>query len=282
MPPTVTERLFAAAESGDSPTLCALLDDDLGLVHVRRPAPDALGGSARPTLLQVAACAGHLDMVQALIQRGAEIYETAQWGYPAVAHAAWEKQEAVVAWFLGDGARHETMSGDPTYGLGIDINLAARFGWTDIVAQHLARDPLAVHRRGVIGETPLHWSAHNGHAEVVEALLAAGADVEADEVGLYGGKPLHWAAEHAPDTVRLLLAAGANPNSRNTMPGEMGGFTPLIMCAAQRNDCAECAELLLAAGADAALRADDGRTALDVAEADGHSRVAAAIRRAGA
>lgn len=74
---------------------------------------------------------------------------------------------------------------------------------------------LAVHQRGWIGDPPLHWPCHNGHAEIVTMLLDAGADVEADEINCYGGKPLHWASEHEPDIVRLLLERGAKVNSVN-------------------------------------------------------------------
>jgi ankyrin repeat protein len=138
-----------------------------------------------------------------------------------------------------------------TNGLGVTINLAGRKGWTEIVRKHIARDPLAVHQRGWIGDSPLHWPAHNDNVAIVTMLLDAGADIEAHEINCYGGKPLHWASEHAPHTVRLLLERGADVNSRNQRAeSEFHGMTPLIMNATQRDDCAEVAELLLAAGAD--------------------------------
>jgi len=274
---TLTEQLFALAEAGTAADLLALLDADPGLLHVRRPLPDSPHATDRPTLLQVVAVAGHLDLVKALAARGAELYEQAQWRYPAVMHAAWAGQQAVVDWFLGDGAAQPLMLHDPTYGLGVDINHAARMGWTDIVRRHLARDRHAANRRGQLGDVPLHWAAHNNHTDIVRALLDAGADIEADEVGFYGGRPLHWAAEHAPECVALLLAAGADPNARNAMPGDMAGITPLIMCARQPDDCGECARLLLAAGADASLVGDDGLTALAIAEQQGRTRVAEAL-----
>ena len=80
--------------------------------------------------------------------------------------------------------------------------------------------------------------------------------------------------------MQLLLQHGADPNSRNLMPGEMEGYTPLIMCARQRNDCAECAQLLLDAGADPNARDAQGKTALDVALEKGHQRVAAVLQSA--
>jgi ankyrin repeat protein len=57
-----------------------------------------------------------------------------------------------------------------------------RQGWVEIVRKHIERDPLAVHQRGWIGDTPLHWPSHNNHAEIVTMLLDAGAVVEADEI----------------------------------------------------------------------------------------------------
>jgi ankyrin repeat protein len=138
---------------------------------------------------------------------------------------------------------------------------------------HVERDPLAVYRRGCIGESVLHWPAHNGHVEVVRYLLDSGALIEADEIGLYGGKPLHWAAEHEPPSVALLLERGANPNARNLKQNEFEGYTPLHMMARQREQELECARLLLAAGADPALKDARGHTPLDVARANGRDRV---------
>ena len=57
------------------------------------------------------------------------------------------------------------------------INLAARQGWADLVQRHIEIDRLAVHQRGWIGDSPLHWPAHNGNAEIVGILLDAGADL---------------------------------------------------------------------------------------------------------
>src|ERR1041385_810782 len=95
------------------------------------------------------------------------------------------------------------------------INLAARQGWADIVRRHIERDPLSVHQRGWIGDSPLHWPSHQNFVEIVIMLLDAGADIEADEINCYGGKPLHWASEHEPSTVKVLLKRGAKVDSRN-------------------------------------------------------------------
>ena len=60
-----------------------------------------------------------------------------------------------------------------------------------------------------------------GHMDVVRALLAAGADVNARNN--YGDTPLHEASCHGHmDVVRALLAAGADLGARND-----DGYTPL-------------------------------------------------------
>ena len=57
------------------------------------------------------------------------------------------------------------------------------------------------------GLSPLHLAAASGHAEVVEALLAAGAGIEVKEKG--GVTPLHCAAASGHvAVVEKLLAAG--------------------------------------------------------------------------
>lgn len=268
-----TQAIFAPIEAGNLEEVKVLLAADPGLAHVRRLGE---GNEEGQTPLCVAAVAGHLDIVKLLVEAGARVYELGPW-YPAVEQALWAKQQHVVDYFLGEAAGQA----QGTAGLGVDINLAARNGWTELVRKHIEKDPLAVYARGVIGDTPLHWPAHNGDTETVALLLDAGAAIEGD-AGLYGGKPLHWAAEHAPGAVKLLLERGAKVDSRNLGDGDMQGFTPLIMCAKQKDDCAECAELLLAAGADVNARAANGKSALDYALGGGHESVAAVLRKYGA
>jgi ankyrin repeat protein len=199
--------------------------------------------------------------------------------YPPVIQAAWGKHGEVVKYFLEEIP--DQAAG--TNGVGVAINLAAREGWIELVRTHIERDPLSVFQRGWIGDSPLHWPSHNDFPEIVTMLLDAGADIEADEVGLYGGKPLHWASEHAPAAVRVLLARGANVDSRNIKAdSDFFGVTPLIMNATQRNDCSEVTELLLAAGADIAATDAKGKTALDYATEYGLTKIAEVLQRHGA
>lgn len=72
-----------------------------------------------------------------------------------------------------------------------------------------------------------------------------------------GNQPLHYAALYgSPESVQILLHAGASPDARNS-----GGVTPLIYAA---TDAAK-ARMMLAGGADVRASSRQGRTALHVA-----------------
>jgi ankyrin repeat protein len=266
-----TQTIFSLIPAGDIEAIRNLLDSDGGLVQSRCPDPHFHSLTA----LQFAAAKGQLAVCRLLVDRGAEVYTNPMNTYPPVIHAAWNGHQAVLDYFL----REIPEKADGTNKLGVAINLAARQGWLDIVRQHVAVDPLAVHQRGWIGDTPLHWPAHEGYVEIVEVLLDAGAAIEADETNCYGGKPLHWASEHSPRTVELLLHHGADVNSRNTKAdSDFYGRTPLIMNASQKDDCAEVTKLLIRAGADVGAVDAKGRTALDCAIEGGHHQVEAVLR----
>jgi ankyrin repeat protein len=117
-------------------------------------------------------------------------------------------------------------------------------------------DPAA---RSGDGFTSLHLAAFFGGAEAVRALLAAGADPDADDANPFKVRPLHSAVSvRDREATRALLEAGADPNVR-----QQGGFTPLHS-AAHNGDTA-LVQMLLDHGADPALRTDDGKTADDLA-----------------
>ena len=228
--------------------------------------------------LNAAADKGSLEISKLLVDAGADVYSVRQSDYPPVFNAHYSGNKELVQ-YLFDASAASDHGHPPTFGCGIDIVCASRIGMLEPILKHIARDPFAVYRRGCIGESVLHWPAHNGHVAIVEALINAGAVVEADAIGLYGGKPIHWAAEHAPATLRVLLKHGANPMARNLIEGEFGGYTPMHMCARQREQCVENIDLLLAAGADIhALDAED-KTPYDVAVQNGRPEMAEYLRQ---
>ena len=250
------QSLYPAIEQGDISEVARLLDECPDLIHVKNKDKEKWDEF---TALHCAAKHGHLEIVRFLVERGAEVYSHPLASYPPVIIAAWNEYQSVVDYFLSEIPG----KAEGTNKLGVTINLAARLGWVDLVRKHIKADPLAVYQRGWIGDTPLHWPAHNGQVEILRILLEVGADIEADEINCYGGKPLHWASEHEPAAVRLLLERGANVNARNIKKdSKFLEFTPLIMNATQKDDCGEVTEILLKAGADIKATDAHGKTAL--------------------
>ncbi|MER5966028.1 ankyrin repeat domain-containing protein [Streptomyces sp. NPDC002057] len=65
---------------------------------------------------------------------------------------------------------------------------------------------------GAHRETPLHWAASNDDVPMIDALVAAGADIEADGAVIAGGTPLADARAFGQwRAARRLLELGARP-----------------------------------------------------------------------
>ncbi|KAF4332948.1 ankyrin repeat [Fusarium beomiforme] len=120
-----------------------------------------------------------------------------------------------------------------------------------------------------------------GHVDVVNLLLAAGADVNAAATDKCKGRTALQAASEGGHlaVVERLLDAGADVN---TAAGDDGGRTALQ--AASEGGHLAVVERLLAAGADvnAAAGDDGGRTALQAASEGGHLAVIGRLLAAGA
>lgn len=272
------ETFLQAIQDGDISTVQALLEQFPYFANVRNPysaTDEKKWDEVFP--LTIAAKYGHEELVRLLVASGAEVYSNAMNTYPAVIVADWEGHTAIRDYFL-----HEIPHlADGTRGVGIAINLAGRQGWIELVRKHLEIDPLAVHQRGWIGDSPLHWPAHNGYTEIVALLLEHGADPNAHEISWIGGTPLHWASERHADILEMLFAAGADPNARvQKEDSSYLGATALHWCANQPEDCAECAETLLRHGTDPHTLDAKGRSALSYAEEGSHPRVAEVLRLA--
>jgi hypothetical protein len=106
-----------------------------------------------------------------------------------------------------------------------------------------------VNAKGKWGWTPLHTAAWEGHADVVAALIANGADVNAKDND--GKTPLHWAMN--ADVVEALIAHGADVNAKDNE-----GSTPLH--GATDHGDADIVETLIAHGADVNAKDNKGRT----------------------
>lgn len=147
-------------------------------------------------------------------------------------------------------------------------------------------------------ETPLHWAASSDDVAVLDALLDAGADIEAPGSVIGGGTPLADAVAFGQWRVaRRLVERGARTTLWQAaalglmarVEEHLGGEPPCSpgeITNALWHACAggsrQAAELLLARGADRNWVGWDGLTPLDVAERRGASELAAWLRERGA
>lgn len=155
---------------------------------------------------------------------------------------------------------------------GLNIFDAAAVGKVDVVRTLLSGERASVDDHGPDGYTALHLAAYFGQLEVTRLLLSRGADPNAVSLNDSRVTPLHSAvaAKHR-DTAGLLLALGASPNSV-----QRGGWTPLH--AAARDGMETIVDMLLLRGADTTRKSDDGKTAADLADANGHAALARILR----
>jgi len=145
---------------------------------------------------------------------------------------------------------------------GVELNIfeAAATGQTMRVQELTSQDKSLANSFAADGFMPLGLAVFFGHPETVELLLSAGANVNATTRETMKVTPLASAAAAGQlGIARVLIAHGANVNAQAE-----NDFTPLHEVAA-RGDL-EFATLLLDHGADINGRTKDGKTPLAFAE----------------
>lgn len=190
---------WEAAALGDAPRLDAIISAQPDVVS-RHRANDA------PPLHFAAT----VEVAQLLIDRGAPLDAVDKYGSTAARSAAYGRRaRRPVARFLVEvtNERDPWMLAalDDTAGL---AQLALQ--GTDIV--HARRD--GINPASGFGEMPIHTAASLGNVATVRFLLSRGADANAEvEKGV---RPLHYAAKcDAREVIDELLAAGADPTVKD-------------------------------------------------------------------
>jgi ankyrin repeat protein len=142
-------------------------------------------------------------------------------------------------------------------------------------------------------ETPLHWAASNDDVALIDALLDAGADLEAPGAIFTGGTPMSDAVVFAQwHAARRLLERGAKTTFWQA--AALGQLEEVQKASAPSKDditnafwnaCRggqrEVAEYLLSQGADPRWVGHDDKTPLDVAEESGNADLVAWLRKIG-
>jgi len=250
---------IAAIRAGDAAALRGLLDAEPGLVHAEVGAggtllgevaqPDVFGASLGHALgvdracvavliergsdldgpLNLAACFDRVELVEILLAAGARVDAQGIYGITpletAIYHAARASVDVLAAialvpdapWVAAGAGRVDRLERflDPQGRLTDDAYAhrpnPADVGWLHrLPAREVAQD--------VLDEALVH-AAHNERPAAVAWLLERGADPDA---GPYQGcGPLHLAAAFgALESVRVLLAAGADVDRRNDFNGD--------------------------------------------------------------
>jgi ankyrin repeat protein len=149
---------------------------------------------------------------------------------------------------------------------GIELNLfeAAATGQAARVRTLIEADPALVNSYSPDGFTPLSLAVFFGHPEAVDALLAAGAEVNAASRETMKLTPLASAMATAQiEIAKTLIGRGANVNAKAA-----SDLTPLHTAAARGN--IEGATLLLEHGADINATTTDGKKPIAYAEERNH------------
>jgi len=138
-----------------------------------------LKNSKGATPLHYAASEGHNDIVELLIERGANVNATdsGKGGTP-LDYAHWGDQEEVIETLNAHNAQREHEKGGKGIGQSSLIHDAALDGDIDEVQRQLDAgvDP---NLKSSKGATPLFYAVYGGHLEIVELLITRGADVNA-------------------------------------------------------------------------------------------------------
>lgn len=288
----VLAHAFLSAKRGDAESLKEVLPQ---LSDV--DATDALGN----TMLHYAASSGHLEVVQLLLESGANKNKQNEEGNTALILASANTRLDVVNELLAAKAKTEIRNESKNTAM----HFASYFGHDAVVGALIdakafkntrnGRDetPMIIainERRNAVvkrlGEADVRWEqpkdnenrvlismAGRGETEIVRFLLKERANPKAVERGVTA---LFAAAKVAePELLRLLVEAGAEVDWKNT-----NGVTPLIT-AAYYGNCAGV-EYLIEAGADVNHQNDKGVSALLGASANYHAECVRMLIEGGA
>ena len=208
------------------------------------------------TALMWAAAEGHTAVVRLLVEAGADIGARSQ----VTRHFICFEQQC----------GHKNKNEYRERGAFTPLLFAARRGDVDS-ARVLLSAGASLEETAADGYTPLMVASHSRHTPLAKFLLDQGADPNRSGAGY---SALHTAVVRGDvELVNVLLAHGADPNARITKPApmtrfdygwilplEVVGYTPLLQAAKYAE--VEIMRALLAGGADPSATTTEGTTAL--------------------
>ena len=161
-------------------------------------------GSKNYLALHLAVQKKHADVVKILIDAGADI-EGKHSGCSPLQSACDSGVLANVKLLVEAGADVRAIHSEGT----TCLMRASHDGQTDIVRYLASLPAVDLNRHGLDNYTSLHFAVKEKHADVVQVLIDAGADIQAKDCD--GRSPLHVACGSGPlAIVKMLIEAGAD------------------------------------------------------------------------
>ena len=162
-------------------------------------------GSRNSTALHFAVEEKHADVVQVLIDAGADVETKNDEGHSPLIVASLSGELTTMKMLVKAGADVRATDAE---GLTC-LMFAAYHGHIDTVRYLTGLSDVCLNHQGSRNYTPLHFAVEGKHADVVQVLIDAGADIETRTDD--GRSPLHMASILGElITVKMLVKAGAD------------------------------------------------------------------------
>ena len=208
--------------------------------------------------LELAAAAGHLDVVKLIIEAGVPVDKNClRWGTP-LARAAWGKHCVIAEYLLQQHADPDIDCGP--YGTPF---LAAVAGGDIKIVTTFLKHGVNINHKGIGKGNALVIAAHRSHEEIFALLLEKGADPEA-EVQYYGKT---WPTAHlvAREGSLAMLRAIVRSYESSNRGKKLNDLLIIVISVNTNKECQSLVEWLIEIGADPNEQSEDGTRPIHVA-----------------
>jgi ankyrin repeat protein len=150
-----------------------------------------------------------LDLIQRLINRGADINYVASYGFSALHMATYFGNQKIAGFLIEQGA---DLNVKGRHGTPMQLNIIYNYYNPDEEMLIFLVENGAKPQKYSFGNNDLHLAAIKGYTNLVQAMVKHGADINA--VNDYGHTPLYYASMHGHrSTADVLIAVGADKSS---------------------------------------------------------------------
>ena len=220
--------------------------------------------------LLTAAQDSNIDDIKHYLSLGADINATDDDGDTLLMNASAKGDIEIVEYLIGEDVNVNVANKEKFYN-GTALHFASKYGHADVV-KALIDAGAQVNASTDGGYTALQLASMKGYLPVVNTLLAAGADIKTKSD--FGVTALHWASYKGNvQVVNALINADANVKAQNN-----SGWTALMV--ASYYGKTDVVNTFLDAGADIKTTNNDGETALILANKNSHTDIVELLEKA--